>query len=78
MCILSSRCAGFIDNKRIDVLADMILSPLGFVLIFILRHTGICSTLAHKARPPASPLSRNLKQTFMSLSQKSFILRPEG
>ncbi|EGW20997.1 hypothetical protein Mettu_4150 [Methylobacter tundripaludum SV96] len=46
MCILFSRCAGFIDNKRIDVLADMILSPLGFVLTFILRHTGICGTLA--------------------------------
>lgn len=75
MCILSSRCAGFIDNKRIDVLADMILSPLGFVLTFILRYTGVCVILA---RPPASPLSRNLKQTFMSLSQKSFILRPEG
>jgi len=51
MCILSSRCAGFIDNKRIDVLADMILSPLGFILTFILRHTGVCVILARTARP---------------------------
>lgn len=51
MCILSSRCAGFIDNKRIDVLADMILSPLGFVLAFILSYTEVCVILARTARP---------------------------
>ncbi len=43
MRILSSRCAGFIDKKRIDVVADMILSPLGFVLTFILRYAGNCA-----------------------------------
>jgi hypothetical protein len=53
MCILSSRCAGFIDKKRIDVVADMILSPLAFVLTFMLRYTGICAVFwrARRALP---------------------------
>lgn len=45
MCILSSLFVGFIDKNRVDVVADMILSPLGFVLAFILRYTGICGIL---------------------------------
>ncbi len=32
-------------------MADMILSPLGFVLAFILRYTGIYGILARTARP---------------------------
>jgi hypothetical protein len=51
MYILSRLFVGFIDKKRIDVVADMILSPLGFVLTFILRYTGVCVILARTARP---------------------------
>jgi len=50
MCILSRLFVGFIDKKRIVVVADMILSPLGFVLTFILRYTGACVILARTAR----------------------------
>jgi len=51
MGILSSLLAGFVYKKRIDVVADMILSPLGFVLAFILRYTGVCVILVRTARP---------------------------